>query len=46
MISSIRNFLRLEAAGGLLLIASAVLAMAVVNTPLRPLYDTLLAVET
>ena len=43
MISSIRNFLRLEAAGGLLLIASAVLAMAVVNTPLRPLYDTLLA---
>ncbi|MCB1894843.1 MAG: Na+/H+ antiporter NhaA [Zoogloeaceae bacterium] len=43
MISSIRNFLRLEAAGGLLLIASAVLAMAVVNTPLRPLYDSLLA---
>ncbi|MCB1916416.1 MAG: Na+/H+ antiporter NhaA [Rhodocyclaceae bacterium] len=43
MISSIRNFLRLEAASGLLLVASAALAMAVVNSPFRSLYDALLA---
>jgi NhaA family Na+:H+ antiporter len=40
----IRNFIRLESAGGLLLIASAALALVLDNSPLGWLYDRLLEV--
>lgn len=40
--SALRNFLATEAAGGILLMASAALAMIVANSPLYPIYhDTL-----
>lgn len=39
---AIRAFLRLEAAGGLLLIAAAALAIMADNSPLAPFYDGLL----
>ncbi|NCP95650.1 MAG: Na(+)/H(+) antiporter NhaA, partial [Deltaproteobacteria bacterium] len=39
----LRNFLGLDAAPGILLIAMAVLAMALANSPLAWLYDALLA---
>jgi len=39
---AIRAFLRLEAAGGLLLITAAALAILADNSPLAPLYDRLL----
>ena len=39
---AVRDFLRLEAAGGVLLFAAAVLAMACANSVLAPLYDTFL----
>jgi len=39
---AVRSFLRLEAAGGLLLMAAAALAIAVDNSPLAPFYDRLL----
>ena len=42
--SMMREFLRLEAAGGILLIAAAALAMIMANTPLWTLYDDLLEV--
>lgn len=38
----LRAFLRLEAAGGLLLMAATVLALVVANSPLRAYYDSLL----
>lgn len=41
---SISDFLRLESAGGLLLAATAVLALICSNTPLRVTYDELLKV--
>ncbi len=41
--AALRDFLRLESAGGLLLIAGAVLGVVCANTPLAPLYDRLLA---
>jgi NhaA family Na+:H+ antiporter len=39
---SIREFLRLESASGILLIIATLLAMVVVNSPARPLYDLFL----
>ena len=44
MQATIRNFLKLEAAGGIVLMGAAVLAMIVANTPLREYYDLLLEV--
>jgi NhaA family Na+:H+ antiporter len=41
--AALRDFLRLESAGGLLLIAGAALGIVCANTPLAPLYDRLLA---
>ncbi|GAB7548985.1 hypothetical protein CS8_086840 [Cupriavidus sp. 8B] len=40
----ISDFLRLEAAGGLLPFAAAVLALICSNPPLRPAYDDLLKI--
>lgn len=39
---AIRNFLQLEAAGGILLIAAAAIALLVANSPLDNLYNSLL----
>lgn len=39
---ALREFLRLESASGFLLIFTTVLAMVVVNTPAKPLYDVFL----
>jgi NhaA family Na+:H+ antiporter len=41
--SAIRDFLKLEAAGGILLFIAAVLAMIVANTPLSKHYDLLIS---
>lgn len=38
MQATIRNFLKMESAGGMILMAVAALAMIVANTPLAPLY--------
>jgi Na+:H+ antiporter, NhaA family len=38
-VRGLQDFFRLEAAGGILLIAAAVLAMVFANSPLSPLYD-------
>ncbi len=40
--SSIREFIRLESAGGILLLAAAAAALIAANTPLAPVYATLL----
>lgn len=45
MIIAIREFLRLESASGILLIAATVLAMIAENSPLSYLYDALLSTE-
>jgi NhaA family Na+:H+ antiporter len=42
ILKSISNFLRLEASSGILLLLAAVLAMLVVNSPAKELYDALL----
>src|SRR6476660_5113849 len=42
--SGISHFLKLEAAGGLLLMAAAVLALIFSNSPLRHVYDDLLKI--
>lgn len=42
IISSIRDFLRLETASSILLVCATVLAMIAANTPAKPLYDALL----
>ena len=42
--STVRDFIRLESAGGLILIIAAVAAMAAANTPLRSVYGMLLDV--
>lgn len=42
MINAIRSFLKLEAAGGLLLIGAAALAMIFANTPFQGFYEHLL----
>ncbi|HBY09006.1 MAG TPA: Na(+)/H(+) antiporter NhaA, partial [Chloroflexi bacterium] len=39
---TLREFLRLESANGILLIIATVLAMVVVNSPAKPLYDMFL----
>lgn len=39
MIDAIRDFLKLESAGGILLALAALLAMAVANSPLAPFYN-------
>ena len=44
MVNAIRDFLRLEAAGGLLLVAAATLAIIIANSPLSPYYDMLLSI--
>ena len=44
MQATIRNFLKLEAASGIVLMGAAVLAMIVANTPLKDYYDLLLEV--
>jgi Na+:H+ antiporter, NhaA family len=41
---SIADFLKLESAGGLLLVAAAVLALICSNSPLRDAYDDLLKI--
>lgn len=42
--SRLSEFLRLEAAGGIVLMVAAVLAMIVANSPLRDAYEALLAI--
>lgn len=42
VLKSLREFLRLESAGGLLLVIAAILAMIAENTLAKPLYDALL----
>lgn len=44
MQATIRNFLKLESGGGIVLIGAAALAMIVANSPLSGYYDLLLAV--
>ena len=44
MIEHIRQFLKLESASGMLLIVAAILAMIAANSPIRSLYDGLLAI--
>ena len=44
MVKQLREFLRLESAGGILLVVAMVIAMIVVNTGLWPLYKGLLAI--
>jgi len=44
MRATIKDFLKLESAGGIALMAAAVLAMLVANSPLKPWYDLLLEV--
>jgi len=39
MTDAIRNFLKLESAGGIILIVAAAIAMMVANSPLEPLYN-------
>ena len=40
--NAIRDFLKLESAGGILLLLTAAAAMIVANTPLLPRYDEFL----
>ena len=42
LVDMMRQFIRLEAAGGILLLAAAVVAMLIANSPLAGLYDDLL----
>lgn len=42
LLGGVREFMRLEAAGGILLLASAALALVIANTPLSHYYDSLL----
>ena len=44
MVNQLKEFLRLESAGGILLVIAMFLAMIVVNTGLWPLYKSLLAI--
>ncbi len=43
-IDTLRQFFRLEAAAGILLVAAALLALAISNSPLHPLYEAFLDV--
>jgi len=40
--SAIRDFMKLESAGGILLLIAAIAAMLVANSPLLPVYDAFL----
>jgi NhaA family Na+:H+ antiporter len=42
LLSAVREFMRLESAGGILLLVSATLALVIANTPLSHYYDSLL----
>ncbi len=42
LLTAVRDFMKLESAGGILLLAAAVIAMLVANSPLAALYDSLL----
>jgi NhaA family Na+:H+ antiporter len=42
MLAPVRDFMRLEPASGILLVAAALLAMLVANSPAAPLYEALL----
>jgi NhaA family Na+:H+ antiporter len=42
VLTAVRDFMTLESAGGILLLAAAVIAMVVANSPLATLYDSLL----
>jgi len=42
MFDTFRDFLKLETAGGILLVAAAVLAMLIANSPLAPFYGALI----
>ncbi len=42
VLTAVRDFMKLESAGGILLLAAAVVAMLVANSPLAALYDSLL----
>jgi Na+:H+ antiporter, NhaA family len=42
-VSIIRDFLKLEAASGIILVTTAALALIIANSPLSPLYDALLS---
>ena len=42
VLTAVRDFMKLESAGGILLMAAAVVAMLVANSPLAALYDSLL----
>jgi len=42
VLTAVRDFMKLESAGGILLMAAAVIAMLVANSPLAALYDSLL----
>ena len=44
MIDSIREFLRKESAGGVLLVAASIVALVAANSPLSDVYDALLGV--
>lgn len=44
MVTQIKEFLRLESAGGILLVIAMMIAMVVVNTDLWPLYESLLGI--
>jgi NhaA family Na+:H+ antiporter len=44
IIQGVKGFLKLETAGGLMLMGAAVLAMLVANSPLSGVYDSLLAI--
>ncbi|WP_028023848.1 Na+/H+ antiporter NhaA [Enterovibrio calviensis] len=39
MTDAIRQFMKMESAGGLVLIVAAILAIVIANSPLQPLYD-------
>ncbi len=42
MVTTLREFLKLEAAGGIILVIAAALAMLMANSPLSPYYDMLI----
>jgi NhaA family Na+:H+ antiporter len=42
LLDAIREFMRLESSGGILLLASAVVALIIANSPLSDLYDAIL----
>lgn len=44
LLNAVREFMRLESAGGILLLASALLALIVANTPLSQYYESLLGI--